>query len=73
MKDKKLIYDLFSICDKYIEIENFVEFESEFAEVVKRAGMNFYQIYYNESFDNLKKKYKRYDTIQKEEYAINHS
>lgn len=61
MDTEKLIHNLFRICDKYVNTEDFVEFEKEFAAEVKQTtGLDLYQIYYGESFDSLKQKYARY-------------
>ena len=72
MDKKTLIRELFSICDKYIDVEDFVEFEIEFADIVKKDGLDLYKIYYNESFENIKNKYRRYDIKQKQTQIIEH-
>jgi len=60
MTNKELILKLFKICDKYVEVEDFPEFEAEFAEISKEAGVDLYTEYYGKPFSELKKEYSRY-------------
>lgn len=71
MNTEKLIFNLFKVCDKYIDVDDFVDFESEFAEIVLEfTGMDLYEIYYGENFDKLKEKYKRYR--EKQDTLVQH-
>ena len=70
---QKMIYELFRLCDGYVELKHFVQFEDEFSKVVKDGGYDLHQIYYGKSYDEMKAKYARYRILdpktRKEEQA----
>jgi len=53
METKQLIFNIFQFCDKYIAVEDFVEFEKQFAEIAQQAGIDLSQTYYGISFEEL--------------------
>lgn len=67
MEEKKhietLIKDLFRVCDKWLDVEDFVLFEKEFSEVTKKHGYNLHEIYYGKSLEAMKTRYQRYDRL----------
>lgn len=54
MSSKDMIFELFRVCDSYVEIDCFRDFENEFQEVCLKYGFDSKEIYYSEEF---KKRY----------------
>lgn len=64
-KVKKMIYDLFRVCDCWVDISCFVRFENEFSQVTKKYGFDLHQIYFGKSFSEMKRTYKRYGELKR--------
>lgn len=62
---EKLIYNIFRVCDSWVDIEVFVRFEDEFSKETRKFGFDLHKIYYGKSFAEMKKKYTRYNELKK--------
>lgn len=68
MKKKELdevVLKLFRLCDQYVDISKFVEFEDKFSKIVKKHKVDLHELYYGMSYKEMKKKYRRYDSLKK--------
>lgn len=46
---EKMIFELFSLCDKTVWIEDWLDFHKSFEKILKKFGYDIYQIYYGRS------------------------
>lgn len=68
MKKKELdelVLKLFRLCDQYVDIKNFVEFEDKFSKIVKKQKVDLHELYYGMPYKEMKKQYRRYDSLKK--------
>lgn len=70
---EKMIYRLFRLCDKYVELKHSVEFEDECSKVVKKFGHDLHQIYYGKTYEEMKAKYSRYDILEPKKKKAGHA
>lgn len=63
-KIDKMIHDMFRLCDEYVGISVFIEFEDKFSKVAKKAGYDLHKIYYGKTYQEMKAKYNRYKVLK---------
>jgi len=64
-KEETMVWEIFRLCDEYVWIDDFVEFEDKFGRITKQSGIDLHKIYYGKSYSEMKKTYARYNELNK--------